>query len=219
MSYFSLKRLQKREGEISMMAARLRLWWQKQRKLPVAIGLTTLIGVFLLIFAGHWFKWSWTGFNEQVGPPVQQYQPAKTLWDWLQLLGVFAIAAAVGIGMIWIATKLGQVSDAVNKHGRASEVINKDNQREAALQAYIDKMSELLLREGLRGSAEDAEARKIARVRTLVVLRGLDTARKVSALQFLYGASLIDQGKPVINLTGADLRNIDLSGVELHLAD
>ena len=64
-----------------MMAARLRLWWQKKRKLPVAIGLITLIGVFLLIFAGYWFKWSWTGLNEQVGPSVQQYQPAKTLWD------------------------------------------------------------------------------------------------------------------------------------------
>jgi len=202
-----------------MMVSRIRLWWQKTRKLPVVIGLITLIGLFLLIFAGYWFKWNWTGFNEQVGPPVQQYQPAKTLWNWLQLLGVFAIAAAVGIGMVWFATKHGQVSDAVNKHGQASEAMNKDNQREAALQAYIDKMSELLLREGLRGSAEDAEARKIARVRTLAVLRGLDAARKVSVLQFLYEASLIDKDKPVINLTGADLRDIDLSGVELHLAD
>ena len=61
----------------------------------------------------------------------------------------------------------------------------KDNQRETALQTYIDKMSELLLEKHLRTSQPEEEVRKIARVRTLTVLRGLDANRKGSVLQFL----------------------------------
>jgi hypothetical protein len=40
--------------------------------------------------------------------------------------------------------------------------IAQDNQREAALQEYIDKMSELLLEKDLRKSGMDAEVRTIA---------------------------------------------------------
>jgi hypothetical protein len=44
-----------------------------------------------------------------------------------------------------------------------------DNQREAALKEYFEKMSELLLHENLRHSDPDAEVRKIARVWALTV--------------------------------------------------
>ena len=60
----------------------------------------------------------------------------------------------------------------------------KDNQRETALQEYIDKMSELLLQKNLRESAEEDEVRKIARVRTLTILPRLDARRKGSVLHF-----------------------------------
>jgi hypothetical protein len=148
------------------MVARLRSWWQG-RPLLVVGAMVLLVGLVALTFAGYWLKWDWTGFTEHTGPNVPQSQPAKTLWDWLQLLGVLAIPVAVALGTAWFTTKQGQVSDAENK----------DNQREAALQAYIDKMSELLLANHLRNSAEDEEVRKIARVRTLTVLRRLDAAR------------------------------------------
>jgi hypothetical protein len=54
---------------------------------------------------------------------------------------------------------------------------NTDNQRDTALQAYIDKMSELLLDKKLRESAEDDEVRLIATVRTRAVLARLDDER------------------------------------------
>jgi hypothetical protein len=89
---------------------------------------------------------------------------------------------------------------------------------ENALQAYIDKMSELLLHEKLRDSAEDDEVRNIARVRTLSVLRGLDGKRKGDVIQFLHESGLIDKDKCIINLINADLSKADLhAALQLHL--
>jgi hypothetical protein len=56
--------------------------------------ITTFTAVVLLvtvafIFAGYWFGFSWTGFSN------------KTLWDWLQLLGVLAIPVVVALGAAW----------------------------------------------------------------------------------------------------------------------
>ena len=195
---------------VGAMASRLRSWRQNRSRLLLVVGaMVLLVGVVVLIIAGYIFKWDWTGFNEHRGPNILQYQPAKTLWDWLQLLGVLAIPVAVVLGVAWFTTKQGQVSDAENK----------DNQREAALQAYIDNMLELLLAKNLRSSTEDEEVQKIARVRTLTVLRRLDAERKGSVLQFLQESGLIGKDKRVINLTGANLIGANLSGANLSRAD
>ncbi len=104
-------------------------WWQQIRIHPVTSVLIALfvLLIVLVIFGGYKFNWDWTGFN----------RPSKTLWDWLQLFGVLAIPVVVGFGAVWFTTRQGKVADAENK----------DNQRENALQAYIDKLSELLLHE------------------------------------------------------------------------
>src|SRR6266851_2150352 len=191
---------------VGAMASRLRSWRQNRSRLLLVVGaMVLLVGVVVLIIAGYIFKWDWTGFNEHRGPNILQYQPAKTLWDWLQLLGVLAIPVAVVLGVAWFTTKQGQGGDAENK----------DNQREAALQAYIDNMLELLLAKNLRSSTEDEEVQKIARVRTLTVLRRLDAERKGSVLQFLQESGLIGKDKRVIHLTGANLIGANLIGANL----
>src|SRR5262249_45479377 len=90
-----------------------------------------------------------------------------------------------------------------------------DNQRERLLQAYLDKMSELLLEKHLRVSQPEEGMRKIARVRALTVLPRLNGKRKRNLLLFLYDADLIDRGHQIINLSDADLSDADLSGVSL----
>src|SRR6266851_6218142 len=195
---------------VGAMASRLRSWRQNRSRLLLVVGaMVLLVGVVVLIIAGYIFKWDWTGFNEHRGPNILQYQPAKTLWDWLQLLGVLAIPVAVVLGVAWFTTKQGQGGDAENK----------DNQREAALQAYIDNMLELLLAKNLRSSTEDEEVQKIARVRTLTVLRRLDAERKGSVLQFLQESGLIGKDKRVIHLTGANLIGANLIGANLSGAN
>ena len=97
----------------------------------------------------------------------------------------------------------------------------EDNQREVALQAYLDKMSELILEKKLRDSAEEDEIRKIARVRTLTVLRRLDPIRKASVIQFLHESGLIDKDADVLQsvyesgLINKDTRIISLEGADL----
>jgi len=216
------------------MGAMLRSWWKQIKQHRVAIGVVgiALVVVITLIIAGYWFDW--TGFNgynkittthtisgTNAGTvnKTEEYQPGKALWDWLNLLGVLAIPAVVGLGAAWYTAQQGKVSDRENS----------DNQRETALQEYIDKMSELLLHENLRHSDPDAEVRKIARARTLTVLPRLDSERKSSVLRFLYESGLIAKGKPIVDLSGVDLTEVDLkraflsgaslSGADLHGVD
>jgi len=119
-----------------------------------------LFALIVLSFAVYKFGWDWTGFSggeskititsTAKGITIaKELQPARTLWDWLGLLAVLAIPVVVGFGAAWFTAQQGKVSNRENT----------DNQRETALQAYIDNMSELLLHENLRGSVEDAEVR------------------------------------------------------------
>lgn len=115
------------------------------------------------------------------------------------------------------------------QRAKAEQEIASDTQREAALQGFINELSELLLHENLRESKPENEVRKIARVRTLTVLRSLDGLRKGSVLQFLHESGLIDKDKRIIDLRGAhlggayldhdDLSGANLSGAYMARAD
>lgn len=184
------------------------------RKWLWIISITVVLVVFIV--AGYWFQWDWTGF------------PAKNLWDWLNLLGVLAIPVVVGFGAVWYTTRQTRASEAVAEQQRKIELevaeqrrqielkIAEDNQREAALQSYIDKMSELLLEKNLRQSQKGDEVRNIARTRTLGVLRKLGPGRRRSVLEFLHEAGLINKDKPIIDSLKADLREAKLAWVYLR---
>jgi uncharacterized protein YjbI with pentapeptide repeats len=154
----------------------------------------------------------------------------KTLWDWLQLLAALAIPVLVGFGAVWYSERhnhefeIAQLQhqneqNAAMQRAKTEREITLDNQREVLLQTYLDKMSELLLREKLRDSAEKDEVRNIARVRTIVVLSGLDSLRKRNVLQFLYESGLIEKGdKCIVKLDIANLQRADLGGIHLEEA-
>ncbi len=146
----------------------------------------------------------------------------KTLWDWLNLLGVLAIPVVVGFGAVWFTTRQGKVADAENK----------DNQREAALQAYIDKISELLLHEHLSEllldkpldeSPGDTQVVIIALARTTTVLRILDQGRRGSLIRFLSQAGIltkcIEDELVGIDLSGANLTRVNLDKINLEKAN
>lgn len=223
--------------------SRLRSWWmkiksglhwlwQKMRQHPFIITgiIVILIALTAFIFLVHMFGWDWTGFNGGYrkttttstahGITTATEQPlTRTLWDWLQLLIVPFILA---IGGFWLnqlqKSREQRITEQRNKTERE---IALDNQQEQTLREYINSMSELLLDKGLRKSAEDDEVRKIARVRTLMVLLRLNAKRKGRVLQFLYESGLIDKGKHIVALEGANLRKAylvfaNLTGADLH---
>ena len=169
---------------------------EKRPRLLIFVGAVLFVG---LVVVGYWFKWDWTGFAEH-------NSSTKTFWDWLQLLGVLAVPAVIGIGA-WAYT---------SKQVQAREAVNLDNQREEALREYINKMLELLLVNDLRHSSEGDEVRQIARVRTVTVLRKLDPARKASVLQFLQETELVNKDQQLVELVGVDLSRARLSGANLN---
>lgn len=95
---------------------------------------------------------------------------------------------------------------------------------DGVLQAYIDRMSQLLLEENLSTSKPDSDVRTIARARTLTTLRELDKTRKGALVRFIYEAELITKpeqpaSSSIVNLFEADLTEADLNGVDLIGAD
>ena len=151
----------------------------------VRVAIILAIAGIALIIVGYRNNSNWSGFT------------TKTLWDWLQLL-IIPVLLAIG-GLLYN-----------NARDRTDREVASDNQGEDALQAYLDSMSELLLEKHLRDSQPEDEVRKIARVRTLTVLRRLDAKRRVAVLHFLQEAGLIDKDKSIISLKEANLRDIYL---------
>src|SRR5579862_3046687 len=151
------------------------------RKALVASLLIVLAGLLVLIFlGGYLFGWLWTGFGTTKSPLAPQ--AAKTLWDRLQLL---IIAAALSAGGLWFNVQQNErqqllsveqhkkdqelaeerrraETDLAEKHRLADIELALDQQRENALQTYLDRMAELLLQGKLRESEEGAEIRQVA---------------------------------------------------------
>jgi hypothetical protein len=89
-----------------------------------------------------------------------------------------------------------------------------ESERTAILQLYLDRLSELLRKDGLRESKPNDIVRSIARRQTLTVLPKLDAERKGHILRFLCEACLI----PIIDLEGADLSGVNLRQADLRYA-
>src|SRR5579859_2646989 len=213
------------------MASKFGTWWQKIKQHPfIVVGIViALLAIIAFTMAVHLFGWDWTGFTGGVSKTTvtstpqgkttaTEMQPARSLWDWLGLLAALAIPVVVGLGAAWFTMKQAQVSDRENS----------DNQREKALQDYIDKMSELLLKEHLSERTADGQlkseydqARNVARVRTITVLTQLNARRVGYAFAFLREAGLmsISSDNNVVSLRDADLFKVNWSGANLREVD
>jgi uncharacterized protein YjbI with pentapeptide repeats len=190
---------------------------QRRRKnayiLLIAAIIVGCIGGSIFIIVGYQSGWTWTGFDATTGPNVLQYQPTKTLWDWMQLL-IVPVVLASGAFLFNFTSSRNEQKIAQQRDKNAQQIA-LDNQRETLLQTYLDRMAELLLHHALRHTEPHAEVRYIARARTLTVLSRLDSRRKGSLIKFLYESNLIE----VINLSGADLSGAELSEAKLHRAN
>ena len=166
-------------------------------KLAVAVPLITP-AVFWL--STHKLTLDWTAFGNTVIASLQ----TKTVWDWMELL----LLPLVLLGGVLLLTRSRRQIESRRSEENASveREIASDNQKEEAIQAYFDRMVDLVLKEKLSKFSPE-EVKTVARVRTLTVLRGLDARRKGRVLMFLKDSGLIDR-EAVIDLCGADLSGI-----------
>ena len=202
--------------------------WQqvKLRRVSILVVAIILVVVIVLIIRGY--RFDWTGFNGN-------NKSGKTLWDWMQLLFIPLVLAIAGFWFNHRERKAAELRaenerkaaelrsegerEIEQQRAKTERDIAEDNQREAALQSYINEMSEILLEKKLRESTVTDEVRIIARVRTLTVLPRLDGKRKRNLLLFLFDAGLIDRKDQIVDVSDADFSEADLSGVNLRNAN
>ena len=193
--------------------------------------------ILVVLYNGGWMQKvpAWTGFRDNekvvVADETQkdqttkqiishEPQPGKTLWDWLQLLIVPAVLAVVGFSF-----NAGQES--INLQ------LEQQRNQEQVVDAYLDRMSNLLLAYNLHDSQPGSSVRATAQAITLTTLERLDADHKRIAILFLYRADLImyhfnyqknepkrpDKDKPIIALPLADLEEAKLGGIYLGSVD
>jgi pentapeptide repeat protein len=199
------------------------------------------LGIAVLAWLGYRRHWQWTGLPAGTKADGEE-RPAKTLWDWLQLLVVPMVLAIAAF-----ALNASQAArDRERQEGQAAQERRTatEEARERSLGAYLDRMSNLIVRGdlpavGIRrwSFASPSDAQTLARTLTLVVLRRLDGDQKAVVVQFLWEAGLIKDSRrwkklnewplwpewnnefssrlPVVSLENADLRGVDLSGSRL----
>ena len=200
-----------------------RIGWQNLRRLigldhqrPIAAWVILLfILVIFTLLLGVGYLSTWIGLDQQ----------ALRDWVTLFLMGLIIIGGAVLF--IWSMRRSEQrlqhelsLAEWYAQHERELEA---QRFQETAFQTYLDRMTELLLEQGLRRSKPGDEVRDIARARTLTTLRGLTGPHKGILLRFLHEADLI-KNEGIIDLRGANLRGADLNkaklaGVDLSGAD
>ncbi len=212
-------------------------WWQNIRQHPFIVA-----GIIVVIFALTAFAiavikfgWDWTGFNGGYGKitnhtPAKDTElpPARTLWDWLQLL-IIPLVLAVAALLFNRATTRAEQKIAAQRYEQDQQIA-LDKQHEDLLQAYLDRMSELLLEKDLRTKPSE-EVKNVARVRTITVLTQLDARRIGYVFTFLREAGLMsttssdnvvslkDADLHAVKWSHADLRGVNLSGANLNGAD
>lgn len=210
----------------------LRQSWQRLKQWGrwLLFGLV-VVGLFIWLtwesntFPNSWW-WSGTGLGPYSAPksPTHDFQGAKTLWDWMQLLVVPVVLAAAIFFLNRAESRRAQEIAQQNRYQDVETAernreqdrrIAEDRQNEAALEAYLGQMASLLLDRGLRESEFDDEVRAVARAQTLTALRRLDGEHKAGIVQFLYESKLIGRGAVVVDLDNADLRGADLRGTIL----
>lgn len=174
---------------------------RRWRWILVALVVLLLIGIpAVLVWTGRLEK----GFDEYI-PPEPGAERAKTLWDLMEL--VFVPLVLAGGALLFTSV--------TNRREREREL---DRAREAALQTYLDRMTELIEKRLVESEASDPK-RSVARVRTLTVLRQLDGERKGLLLRFLHESELIDKKEAIVELSQADLTGADLSKADLPHAN
>jgi hypothetical protein len=170
--------------------------------------------VVVAVGVAYWQAWAWTGLTKVTRKDAagadQIVRPAKTAWDWLQLL-VVPLALAVLVF---------EVNSAQSKHDRR---IAADGAREETLRTYLTQMSSLMLDRGLLRSKPRADVLTVARIATLTVVRRLDSERRGLVVRFL--AEALRSARPRVGRacrhrsrarsSELDLRGADFSGADL----
>ena len=188
------------------MASKFAAWWQKIKQHWRAIVAVAIVFAVLIVLIVVGYRFDWTGFTR------------KTLWDWLQLLIIPLVLAVIAL-LFNLANSRTERQIAKQRYEQDQQIA-LGKQHEDLLQAYLDRISELLLKESLRTSPSE-EVRNVARVRTITVLTQLDARRIGYVFTFLREAGLMSttSNDSAVSLSDADLHSVNWSQAFLRGAN
>lgn len=159
--------------------------------------------VVIGVMGAYLFNWTWTGFQDN-----------GTLWDWMSLLVTPILVTVLPLVLQY------RQNEPRHAEPLPPVVLNHAADRQETLLAtYMERLSELLLKNNLSATQAGSDTHTVAQAWTLSILRRLDQHHKGTVLQFLYTAGLITAGKAVISLHGANLCDVDLSKAKLPSID
>jgi len=103
------------------------------------------------------------------------------------------------------------------------EVATREHEQDAALAAYLDQMSDLMIDQQLGRDRKDKDfleehVRKVAEARTIAVLLEVDSEHKRRPLKLVYELGLINTPRPVLKLKNVGLDEADLRELTLRHA-
>ena len=168
-----------------------------------ALKISLTILVILIIIGIIWLATmnnppNWTGFGKS--NIDEKISPAKTLWDWLDLLII-----PVALGLIgWAYSQIEKVK---------TQNVEEERKQNEILESFLETMTKLIMEHDLQ-SKPSQQTIAIARARVNIALSNLNGQRKGQILQFLYESDLIDI-KPKLLLLGANLQNAILDEIVL----
>lgn len=140
--------------------------------------------------------------------------------DWLKVLIVPLVLAVIAY-FFNRSLKMHELNIA-EQRAQDEALIAEQRAQDGALQSYLEYMATMLMEKKLRHKDQDDEESVCARAGTLLALRRLSPERKRNLLLCLCETGLIrklpnirEDSTPVLDLYGADLKEIDLSGCKL----
>ncbi len=141
----------------------LKVWEKVQSPFIKILFMLALVGVLLLVeialWGGYVWGWSWVGVADYTSPvqPVDtEFERQKTLWDWLELL-VIPVVLAIG-GFLF------------NRSERTKQQqIASKNRQETIVEQFIDRLTLLMLENGLGQKAQEYEPKIIVNNTTFLV--------------------------------------------------
>jgi uncharacterized protein YjbI with pentapeptide repeats len=186
-------------------------------------------GFVVLAYRRHWH---WTGLPAAPAASTgAEDRPAKTLWDWLQLLVIPVALATLAFLLNGAQSsrddrredqRAMQQREFEDRRATQQRRTATDASRESTVRTYLTQMSNLMLSRRLLRSGPGADVRKVARTATLTAVRRLDGPRRGLVVRFLAEAQLLrseNDATATVLVASADLRAADLTGANLREAN
>ncbi len=153
------------------------------------------------------------------------YIQPKTPTNKKDLVNIFVLIAAGVVGSLTAIAAVGNLIVS-RKNLQQQHDLDERHAQDDALQAYYEQMGDLLTEHKLMETKDENDPiRLLARAQTSTLLERLGSEssrakrKKGELVRFLHDAGLINKGKKIVMLSGADLKGVDLRGADLSSAD